>query len=182
MGYRSWRRSDRADYFSTIIRTAGRCSSLRSAFVYRVAVEDATFVSSSNLAVVMRYARRFLLSWSIILFVTSCATASQSGERRSESRNRLSHQELVDTSELTLYDAIQRLRPLWLRTRGAVSARGAAPVVVYVDNVRIGYVNNLHNIPVESVQAVSFVSASDATTRWGLGVSGGVILVISRSG
>jgi len=30
---------------------------------------------------------------------------------------------------------------------------------------------------VESVEAVSFINASDATTRWGVGVSGGVILV-----
>ena len=134
------------------------------------------------LVVDMNNVRRFVLCSSVLLLALGCATASQSGERRSISQNSLSHQELVDTSELTLFDSIQRLRPRWLRSRGTSSARGTAPVVVYLDNVRIGDIGHLHDIPVESVETVSFVSASDATTRWGIGVSGGVILVTSRSG
>jgi hypothetical protein len=54
--------------------------------------------------------------------------------------------------------------------------------MVYMNNVRVGDVSYLHDIPVESVEEVSFLNASDATTRWGIGVAGGAILVISRSG
>jgi hypothetical protein len=53
---------------------------------------------------------------------------------------------------------------------------------VYMNNVRVGGIGFLYDIAVESVESVSFISASDATTRWGTGVAGGVILVISRSG
>ncbi|MFC1640397.1 hypothetical protein ACFL3B_06510, partial [Gemmatimonadota bacterium] len=127
----------------------------------------------------MAYALRLLL---LCTLVTSCATASQAGDRRSGSQMRLSHAELEETSELTLFNAIQRLRPLWLRARGSNSARGQAPVIVYMDDVRVGGVSILHDIAVESVEIVSFVSASDATTRWGMGVAGGVIEVTSRSG
>ena len=141
-----------------------------------------TFENLFSLVVIMHYARRFVLLFSVVLLATSCAAASQSGERSGRSLNRLSHEDLVDTSELTLYNAIDRLRPLWLRPRGTSSARGPAPVVVYMNNVRVGGLSYLRDIAVESVAEVSFISASDATTRWGTGVAGGVILVVSRSG
>ena len=130
----------------------------------------------------MLYALRVLLVCSIVFLATSCAVASQSGGSNRRSQNRLSHAQLENASELTLFNAIQRLRPLWLQTRGASSARGPAPVMVYMDNVRAGGIEFLYDIAVESVESVSFINASDATTRWGTGVAGGVILVISRSG
>ncbi len=135
-----------------------------------------------SLVVFMRYANRLILLFSVVVLATSCATASQSGERSGRSQNQLSHADLEDTSELTLYNAIQRLRPRWLRSRGASSAMGPAPVVVYMNNVRLGGISDLHDIAVESVEEVSFINASDATTRWGTGVAGGVILVVSRAG
>ena len=132
--------------------------------------------------VIMAYVPRLLLLCTVVVLATTCATASRAGDRRSGSQMRLSHADLEETSELTLFNAIQRLRPLWLRARGSNSARGPAPVIVYMDNVRVGGVSILYDIAVESVEAVSFVSASDATTRWGTGVAGGVIEVTSRSG
>jgi len=129
----------------------------------------------------MRNARLLLPSLAILLAI-SCATASQSGERRTGSQNQLSHEELVNTSELTLYDAIQRLRPMWLRARGNSATQGPDPVIVYMNNVRVGDISYLHDIMVESVEEVSFVNASDATTRGGIGGAGGVILVVSRPG
>jgi len=141
-----------------------------------------TAENSDITVVIMSYARRVLLVCSVVLLATSCAVASQSGDGNSRSQTRLSHADLENTSELTLYDAIQRLRPRWLRPRGTNSARGPARIVVYLNNVRVGGVSYLHDLAVESVQEVSFINASDATTRWGIGVAGGVILVISRSG
>jgi hypothetical protein len=130
----------------------------------------------------MFYARRLIVLGLVVVVAASCATASQSGGGSARSQARLSHEDLAETSELTLYNAIQRLRPLWLRARGAASTRGPAPVIVYLNNVRAGGISFLHDIAVESVAEVSFISATDATTRWGVGVSGGVILVISRTG
>jgi hypothetical protein len=91
-------------------------------------------------------------------------------------------EDLVGTSELMLHDALMRLRPIWLQERGPTTALGVAPLVVYVDNIRAGTAEFLQSIPVETVREVQYIDARDATTRWGTGVAGGVILVISRAG
>ena len=85
----------------------------------------------------------------------------------------------MNSGERTLFGAIERLRPRWLRVRSVASIRGAAPIIVYHDNVRIGYIDVLQNLRIEGIQEVRFVNATDATTRWGMGVSSGVIEVIS---
>jgi hypothetical protein len=115
--------------------------------------------------------------------MAACATATKSeGDSPSSSRNRLFAEDLVGTNDLMLYDALMRLRPMWLQQRGPTTALGPTPLVVYVDNIRAGTVEFLHNIPVETVREVQYINAGDATTRWGTGVAGGVILVISRPG
>jgi len=71
---------------------------------------------------------------------------------------------------------------MWLRSRSTSLMRGPDPIIVYQDDVRVGDATYLQDIPMESVEEVSFINAADATTRWGIGVAGGVILVISRGG
>jgi len=51
---------------------------------------------------------------------------------------------------------------------------------VYVDNVRMGELSALGTIPVEIVQEIRFITGTEATTRWGTGVAGGVIHVITK--
>jgi outer membrane cobalamin receptor len=48
-----------------------------------------------------------------------------------------------------------------------------------MDNVRAGDVNMLPTIPVDDIGEIRFITGSDATTRWGTGVTGGVIEIIS---
>jgi outer membrane cobalamin receptor len=56
------------------------------------------------------------------------------------------------------------------------------PIMVFIDNVRSGAsIERLAAIDVESVQEIRWINARDATTRWGTGVAGGVIQVITRS-
>ena len=83
------------------------------------------------------------------------------------------------TGEQNLFQAIDRLRPRWLRVRSVTSIQGAAPIMVYHDNVRAGGIEVLYNIRIEGVQEARFVNATDATTRYGMGVPSGVIEVIS---
>jgi hypothetical protein len=84
---------------------------------------------------------------------------------------------------LTAWDLIQRLRPAMLRPR-AFSLRGrgggGVSVVAYLDNVRLTDLRSLQNVWREQVYEIRYVSASDATTRWGTGHASGAILVITR--
>ncbi len=132
----------------------------------------------------MRYARRFVIAGFLVALTTSCtagrAPASGTDNEPRSSSTRLINADLINSGERTLFDAIDRLRPRWLRVRSTTSIQGPAPILVYRDNVRAGGIEVLQSILLEAVQEVRFVNATDATTRWGMGVSSGVIEIVSR--
>jgi hypothetical protein len=109
-------------------------------------------------------------------------TAGQQIETGGVPRGALTSKDLEEYAQLDLYTALERERPRWLRQRSAVSVTGPVPVVVYIDNIRMGGVEVLRNVSVDALEWVRFVSASDATTRFGLGVVSGVIEVTTKSG
>jgi hypothetical protein len=116
---------------------------------------------------------------------TACGSASQSAETEEtaprSSRNELVAADIMATNTGSVYDAIRRLRPAWLRARTAVGG-AAIPPVVYVDGVRSGDFSYLQSIGIEEVERVRFVNARDATTRWGTGHAGGAIEVMRKTG
>ena len=65
------------------------------------------------------------------------------------------------------------------RPRGSTS-QGPVPVVLFVDDVRLGELNGLVNIPANRVKEIRYIGARDATTRYGTGVGCGVILVTTK--
>jgi len=85
-----------------------------------------------------------------------------------------------ETGVGNLYEALRRLRPLWLQARAGgaslAAPRGTAPVV-YVAGAPFGDLRSLQTMTVDRVRRVEFINARDATTRYGTGHSGGVILV-----
>ncbi len=79
---------------------------------------------------------------------------------------------------------IQKLRPQMLRSRGMLSpgdagSRATLPKV-YVDNVAYGGIESLSNLNSSQIRQIQYVNANDATTRWGTGHVGGVILVTTK--
>lgn len=81
------------------------------------------------------------------------------------------------------YEAVQRLRAAWLRTRDIGGpVRGPAPIVVYIDGIRGSGLDDLRNIPVSMVVEMQKLSANDATTRYGTDHMSGAILVITARG
>jgi hypothetical protein len=113
--------------------------------------------------------------------VPACATGTQGGGR-TPSRALLLADEIRAVAARNAYEAVSRLRPEWLRRRGVVSLRdpSAGEVVVYLDSAPFGGPRSLFNIPVESVVAIEYLDASEATGRFGTGHLGGAILVRTR--
>jgi len=85
------------------------------------------------------------------------------------------------SNDLTAMALIRRLRPAWLRARGqdSLSGRNTTYPVVYVDDIRHGGLDTLHDIPASEILSVRFLGAADATTRWGTGHPSGVINVVT---
>lgn len=124
---------------------------------------------------------KMILLATAVALVASCGPASQSAGRPA-GQDVLTDKDLAEYIDVSLLDAVERLRPNWVRPQGAVSVSGIAPVVVVVNNVRVGGIEFLDGMPVEQVARVRFVDGTDAATRWGLNVDGGVIEVTTRTG
>lgn len=93
--------------------------------------------------------------------------------------------EIAAGSYQTALEAVQNLRPGMLIPRGVGSdatgvSAASIPIVVYMDDVRLGELQSMVNIPAGRVKEIRFLNARDATTRYGTGHSSGVILVITK--
>ena len=105
------------------------------------------------------------------------AAAPQARERGSP--NVLTGDELRETQAANLWDALRRLRPQWLRARASSSLIGGDgdEPVVYVQEIRYGALRTLQQMNIDQVRRVEFIDGRDATTRFGTGHGGGVIMV-----
>jgi hypothetical protein len=95
-------------------------------------------------------------------------------------RDLLTADEIAARADLpTALDAVRRLRPEFLRHRGATSMRTAAPdpVIVYLNGVNAGGIGILEQIRAIDVIEIRYVNGRDATTRYGTGHGGGVLEV-----
>lgn len=85
---------------------------------------------------------------------------------------------------LNAYDLVSRLRPSMMRMRnqtgGSTSSGDVMGPVAYVDEIRLGNADLLRTVMRATVREIRFLSATDATTRWGTGHSNGVILVLTK--
>ena len=74
------------------------------------------------------------------------------------------------------------LRPRWLVLRPS-SVIGEPPqqtLPVYLDDFRLGDVDDLRGLSVQRIQSIRLISATIATARWGVGNSRGAIQVVTR--
>jgi hypothetical protein len=131
-----------------------------------------------------------------LLVATACSSSSSgAGAGPKPGPNVITADEVARANVQNAYEAVQKLRPAMLRQRQMASANGqggvmkAAPtgsavaageVMVYMDNTRLGDIEQLRGISASSIAAVRYFSASEAQTKWGSGHAGGVIEVITK--
>ena len=118
-----------------------------------------------------------LLALALALGLAGCASGGGGGSRpEGASSNRIVRAELTPLGQIDALQAVQRLRSRWIQSRGGMAGE---PPVLYVDGTRRGSADELRFIRVDEVQQMEFLSAGDATTRFGTGHTGGAILVTS---
>ena len=123
--------------------------------------------------------RSFPLALAISLMATAACASTGDGQGSSRNPSIITQEELAPHQEISAYEAVQRLRSQWLQVRGATRLVGAqrAPVQVHVDGIHRGGVEELRSIRAEYVVEIRYMSASEATTRYGTGYTGGLLLV-----
>lgn len=122
--------------------------------------------------------KSFLLLVIAALGLQACGGTTDGSNKPRRMPNVITADELSSSSTVTpgqsLYDAIRFLRPQFLTPRGGGTS---TEPVVYVDNIRRGGIDSLNNLFVSQVSEIRYMSASEATTRFGTGHPGGAILV-----
>ncbi|MFL5608285.1 MAG: hypothetical protein ACJ8AD_17665 [Gemmatimonadaceae bacterium] len=117
--------------------------------------------------------RRFL---TLLLLLSSACAANQPSESAPRGdRNVLTQQELLDQHFSNAYEAVEALRSQWLTARGPDSFKTPSQVWVYQDNVKLGDVQTLRGVAVNSILSIRRLNANEATARWGVGNSAGAI-------
>jgi hypothetical protein len=116
-----------------------------------------------------------------IAAITACASqrGTDTGATPSSALGVMTESEIFESQATTAYDAIARKHPMFLVSR--VDLAPNAEREVYLNGIRLGGVNELRAIPAKEVKEIRFVRAIDAGA-FGVGRSGGAILVISKSG
>lgn len=120
-----------------------------------------------------------LLAGFFMLALVACAAGNSSGTRMNP--NLITRAEIDDAGPSTVYDLIQKLRPVWLRERGAVSFTDETDLAVYLDRSRMGGRDELRTIYTQNVETLEFLDARRATNRFGSGHVNGAILIRTRS-
>jgi len=137
--------------------------------------------------------RKGMLVLTAVIALTACSSGGAStGGTTSSTTVRRGGSNLITPEEITAagagmesaFDIVQRLRPAMLRSRtssfGSDNQGQQVPVIVYSDDVRLGTVENLRTIPAMQVREIRYISATDATQRWGTGHSSGAIQVVTK--
>ena len=116
-----------------------------------------------------------------VLLSSGCASSGESSGF-SRSRNLITAEELMEVPHSTVYEAVRALRPRWLQARSGASLRSPEPqtAMVYIDGQLRGGLGEMWNLLPTEVSEIRFMSASDATTRFGTNHIGGAIVITTR--
>ena len=112
-------------------------------------------------------------------------TAADSGSSRARfSRDVLTEQEILQNNITTnALEAVQRLRPQWLRIRGSATvpeSDGTLAIQAWLNGRHLGDVQTLRDVPVGQIIDLRWVEPIQARQRYGAGNSRGAIAVNGR--
>jgi hypothetical protein len=112
----------------------------------------------------------------------SLGEGGQTAARAARGNSRLIvRAELEEVAGRSLWDAVDLLRARWLQPqRGGSLFAGTAYARVVVDGTLRGELDELLQLFPENIETLRYLSAPDATTKYGTGYPGGVIEVSTR--
>lgn len=116
----------------------------------------------------------------VLLAEPGCST--RRGASGGPGQNMLSGEQLTATNARMVYEAVERLRPSWLTSRGPVSISDPteARANVYINGSPIGDLDYLRQVYVIDVEEIRFYPSGEAGARFGMGNPRGVIAITTR--
>lgn len=132
----------------------------------------------------MRTLRSRALLATMLLAAAGCGSTQERESEDFYSRNVITAEQIHETRATNAYEAVDRLKSHWLRSTTPTSPYNledrTAPVNVYIDNQRVGGVEQLRRVEAAAIEYIQFFPPAEAAARWGFGNAGGAILVATR--
>jgi len=109
--------------------------------------------------------------------VVGCAGTTSQKQSERTSRNSLTQTQLAAANSENLFEAIAKLRPEWLSSRGPTSVTDATPtsVSIFMNGAMLGKADYLKQLGALDVTEVRYFDAASASARFGMGHPRGVI-------
>ena len=125
----------------------------------------------------MTIARALLVLMLTTTGAGACASAPQQTQTDRNRRSQLTRDELATANSNNLYDAIAKIRPEWLSSRGPTSVTNSTPtsVDVFMNGSMLGSADYLKQLGVLDISEVKYWDAASASARFGMGHPRGVI-------
>lgn len=123
------------------------------------------------------------LQWVLVACVfAACVRTVTAAGSAGTSRTVLTSEQLAGTNSSNVYDAIAKLHPDWLSSRGPSSVTDATPTVasVFMNGNLLGRVDYLRQVDLLDVTEVRYWDAGRASARFGMGHPRGVIELVRR--
>lgn len=132
----------------------------------------------------MRRRNRGFAALALTLAVTvgGCASSGGATRARSGSGATLTREQLTAANSDNIFDAIAKLRPEWLTSRGPTSVTDATPNSpdVYMNGSMLGKADYLRQVRLLDVTEVKYWDAGSASARFGMGHPRGVIEITRK--
>jgi len=111
---------------------------------------------------------------------TACASRAPSNTTPMPSREVLTAADLNGKGFNSVLEALQALRPHWLQAHGTDSFYTPSEVRVFLDDNELGGIDALGMVQLASIVYIRHFNGVDATSRWGVGHSMGVIYIATH--
>ena len=107
---------------------------------------------------------------SLVVAASGCVSTMEGGGVTAND-DVITREELLESGVSDLYQAVERLRPLWLRSRGIRSLTAETEIAVLRDGNYFGPVESLQTIPTEQAFRLEYVDAATVASI----IPGGVL-------
>jgi len=111
--------------------------------------------------------------------VTACASAGGSGGGTGTYRDPIliTEHEIDASMESNGFDVVQKLRPMFLKTRGrsTINAGGSEYASVFVDGVYYGELASLRNLVSNQIHEIRYLNGPESAGKYGIRYGQGAI-------
>ncbi len=127
----------------------------------------------------------------LALVVSACASSQDTpfgGEFATSAAASQGNSRLIVRAQLqrlagqSAWEAVETLNPRWLRSRSVSVNYGPSYARVVVNGTVRRVLADLYRMSTDNIETMRYLSATDATTKYGTGYAGGVIEVTLRRG